>query len=101
MSDSGPKQIGFSFDVKPHAYDPANHPELFEGVLSRRVVAFLIDVLVLTIPIALVAIFIVVFGIVTFGLGWLLFALMPVGITIWAMVYYGWTLGSAASATLG
>ena len=30
-----------SIDIKPHAYDPATNPELFEGVLARRVVAFL------------------------------------------------------------
>jgi uncharacterized RDD family membrane protein YckC len=101
MSDSGPKQIGFTLDVKPHAYDPVVNPELFAGVLPRRVVAFLIDVLMVTMPIALMAIFIVAFGIVTFGLGWLLFGLMPAAITIWAVVYYGWTLGGPASATLG
>ena len=30
-----------SIDIKPHAYDPATQPELFEGVLARRVVAFI------------------------------------------------------------
>ena len=48
-----PKRIGLSVDVKPHAYDPAAQPELFEGVLARRVVAFLIDVLVIAVPLAL------------------------------------------------
>ena len=33
-----------SIDIKPHAYDPATNPELFEGVLARRVVAFIVDV---------------------------------------------------------
>ena len=27
-----PKRIGMSIDVKPHAYDPAVSPELFDGV---------------------------------------------------------------------
>ena len=31
-----PRRIGVSIDVKPHAYDPAANPELFEGVLARR-----------------------------------------------------------------
>ncbi len=39
-------------DVKPHAYDPAAQPELFEGVLSRRIVAFIIDVIIISIPVA-------------------------------------------------
>ena len=41
MPESEPKRIGLSVEVKPHAYDPATQPELFEGVLARRVVAFL------------------------------------------------------------
>ena len=42
-----------SIDVKPHAYDPAANPELFEGVLARRVVAFVIDFLIIAVPIVL------------------------------------------------
>jgi hypothetical protein len=26
-----------SIDIKPHAYDPATQPELFDGVLARWV----------------------------------------------------------------
>jgi hypothetical protein len=29
----------FDAEVKPHAYDPVAHPELFEGVSTRRVLA--------------------------------------------------------------
>ena len=36
MTDSGPRKIGVSIEVKPHAYDPIRNPELFEGVLARR-----------------------------------------------------------------
>lgn len=101
MSDSGPKQIGFSLEVKPHAYDPARNPELFEGVLARRVVAFLIDVTIIAVPVLFVAIFIFALGIVTFGFGWLLYWLLPPATAIWAILYYGMTFGSPASATLG
>ena len=41
------------------------------------------------------------FGIVTLGLGWVLFWLLSPASVIWALVYYGATMGSAASATLG
>jgi uncharacterized RDD family membrane protein YckC len=105
MTDSspngGPGRLGPSFDVKPHAYDPVANPELFEGVLARRVVAFLIDVVVIAIPLILGWMFIFVFGLVTFGLGWGLFWLMSPGSALWALVYYGMTLGGPASATLG
>ena len=33
-SDSGPGRSGIAADLRPHAYDPASHPELFEGVLT-------------------------------------------------------------------
>jgi len=37
------------------------------------VIAFLIDVIVLSIPVILAVLFIAVFGLVTLGLGWALF----------------------------
>ena len=45
--------------------------------------------------------FIFVFGLVTFGLGWALFWLLSPASVVWALFYYGMTLGSPASATLG
>jgi uncharacterized RDD family membrane protein YckC len=90
-----------SIDIKPHAYDPAAQPELFDGVLPRRVVAFVIDVILIAIPLVLAAMLIFAFGIVTLGLGWALYWLMPPATVIWAIVYFGVTLGSPASATIG
>ena len=101
MTDSGPARIGISLDVKPHAYDPAANPELFEGVLSRRLMAFLIDVLIIIVPVMVAAIVIFLFGIVTLGLGWMLFWLLSPASVVWALAYYGMTMGSAASATIG
>jgi len=107
MTDSGPAsgsgggRIGASLDIKPHAYDPVTSPELFEGVLARRVIAFIIDIIVIVIPLIVGWMFIFVFGLVTFGLGWALFWLMSPGSVLWALVYYGITLGGPASATLG
>jgi uncharacterized RDD family membrane protein YckC len=101
MADSGPKRIGVSFEMKPHAYDPARNPELFEGVLSRRVLAFAIDFVLIMIPVALAFLFVLLFGLVTFGLAWTLLWLFYPGTIIWILFYYGSTLGSPASATLG
>ena len=101
MTNSGPSQIGVSFDAKPHAYDPVANPELFEGVLLRRVVAFIIDLIVIALPLMLTTIVIFVFGLLTLGLGWALFWLLSPGSVIWALFYYGLTLGSPASAPLG
>jgi uncharacterized RDD family membrane protein YckC len=87
--------------VAPHAFDPWLQPELFRGVLTRRVIAFLIDLIVLSVPIVLAILFIAVFGIVTLGLGWALFWLVSPASIIWALVYYGASLGGPHSATLG
>lgn len=88
-------------DIKPHAYDPAANPELFDGVLARRVIAFIIDFVIIAAPVVLAAMFIFAFGIVTLGLGFALYWLLPPATVIWAIVYFGVTLGSPASATIG
>jgi uncharacterized RDD family membrane protein YckC len=101
MTDYGPSRIGISLDAKPQAYDPVANPELFEGVLARRVIAFAIDLIVIVIPLVLASIIIFVFGVLTLGFGWALYLLLSPASVIWALFYYGLTLGSPASATLG
>jgi uncharacterized RDD family membrane protein YckC len=100
-NDSDPGGARYRVDLRPHAYDPVAQPELFEGVLSRRVVAFIIDVILISVPLIAAAVFIFVFGLITFGLGWVLFWLLSPASVIWALFYYGYTLGGPASATLG
>jgi len=84
-----------------HAFDPYAEPELFRGVLTRRVIAFLIDLVVLSVPVILAVIFIAIFGVVTLGLGWALFWLVSPASIVWAIVYYGTTIGGPHSATIG
>ena len=87
--------------AQPHAFDPLMQPELFRGVLTRRVFAFLIDLVVLSIPVILGYVFIAVFGLITLGLGWALFWLAYPATLIWAIIYYGASLGGPHSATMG
>jgi uncharacterized RDD family membrane protein YckC len=101
MSEGEPRRIGFSIEVKPHAYDPVTNPELFDGVLARRLVAFFVDVVIIAIPVLLAALFILLFGFLTFGFGWFLFFVLWPAAVIWAIFYYGFTFGSPASATIG
>jgi len=96
-----PGRASASYGEYRHAYDPVANPELFEGVLTARVVAFLIDVVVLAVPVIAVSLFIFVSGFLTFGLGWLLFWPLHGAAVVWAVLYYGFTLGGAASATVG
>jgi uncharacterized RDD family membrane protein YckC len=103
MSYTGPGGTGGwnNESIRPHAFDPWTDPDLFRGVLTRRVFAFLIDLIVLSVPVILALIFIAVFGLVTLGLGWALFWLVSPASVVWAIVYYGATLGGPYSATLG
>src|SRR3954454_16932823 len=87
--------------VPPHAFDPDSQPELFRGVLTRRGFAFLIDLVVLSVPVILGYIFIFLFGIVTLTLGWMLFWLAWPATIVWAIVYYGASIGGPHSATMG
>ncbi len=81
---------------------PSLQPELFRGVLTRRVFAFLIDLVVLVgpgdprLPLHLPC-----SGFVTLGLGWALFWLAWPASVVWAIVYYGASLGGPHSATIG
>src|ERR1700734_1035127 len=105
MSYSGSGNTGGAWrndgGVPPHAFDPLGQPELFRGVLTRRFFAFLIDLMVLSIPVILACLFIAVFGVVTLGLGWALFWLVSPASIVWALVYFGASLGGPHSATLG
>jgi uncharacterized RDD family membrane protein YckC len=101
MTDSGPRKIGVSIELKPHAYDPIVNPELFEGVLARRCIAFLIDITIITVPVLFAAIFVFIFGLLTLGLGWALFGLLSPAAALWGIAYYGFTFGGPASATIG
>ena len=84
-SGSGDTGGGWRNDggVQPHAFDPDLQPELFRGVLTRRIFAFLIDLVVLSVPVILGYLFIGVFGLITLGLGWTLFWLAWPASIIW------------------
>ena len=78
--------------------DPATAPELFEGLLTRRVVAFFIDLFVMGMMIVAFAFVGLIAGFLTFGLAWLaLVFVVPATIVL----YYGATLGSPRRATVG
>jgi uncharacterized RDD family membrane protein YckC len=88
-------------EVPSQAFDPTTEPELFRGVLTRRIVAFLIDIVVISVPVVAGYLFIALFGLITLGLGWMLFWLAWPATVVWAIVYYGASIGGAHSATLG
>ena len=79
-------------------FDPAVHPERYEGVRTRRSFAFLIDAAVVLVLMAVASIIIAILGIFTLGLGWLLF---PAVWPLVAILYTVLTLGGPHSATPG
>src|ERR671920_1466619 len=70
-----------------------------DGVLSRRLFGYLIDILIVFGLIALLAIAIFILGIVTFTLGWGLYALLFPPLV--AIVYNAVTIGGPAQSTVG
>lgn len=88
-----------TFFASDEAYDPVRQPELYAGVLGKRVLAFLIDMLVLGFFELVALLVVVLLGFVTFGVGWMLFALPFFSIV--AVLYAALTLGGPKSATPG
>lgn len=78
--------------------DRLNDVRLYEGVRSRRVMAFLIDYFVIALLLIPVAIVVLVLGIVTLGLGWALFSVIG---PVVALAYVWFTLGGVKQATVG
>ncbi len=78
--------------------DPASHPELFDGVLPRRVLAYTIDVALMVAFMAMLFIVGLVFSVVTLGIG---AVALPFIIPVVIVGYYVITLGSPMRATVG
>ncbi|MFD1705021.1 RDD family protein [Methylopila henanensis] len=95
MTTSAPLQTA---DARPVAYEPLSDPRLYEGVLSRRVLAFCVDFAVVLTLTAAASVVIFFLGVLTLGLAWLLY-----GGVFYAMaiLYSGATLGGDRAATWG
>lgn len=78
--------------------DPETAPELFEGVLLRRMTAFVIDMMIIGLMVTVLTVVGGIAGFLTFGLAWLaLIVVVPLSIAL----YYAATLGSPQRATVG
>lgn len=71
---------------------------LYQGVRTRRIVAFCVDYLIVGLLMIPVAILVFLFGLLTLGLGWMLFAVI---FPLVALPYIGITMGGASQATIG
>ncbi|MES0879431.1 RDD family protein [Roseibium sp. SCP14] len=84
--------------AREDVFDSVRNPELFEGVRSRRVFAFFIDVIVIALLTFGAGILVFFLGIFTLGLGFLLYAILPTAV---ALLYVAFTLGGPQASTLG
>lgn len=71
---------------------------VYEGVLTRRMMAFVIDYLLVGLMVIPFAIVVFVLGIATLGLGWALFSVLFPAV---ALIYVWTTLGGPNQATVG
>ncbi len=87
-----------SVDERRHAYDAKQNPALFDGVLSRRVIAFLFDAVMILALMAAMSVVIFILGVLTFSLAWGLYAIL---FPLVALPYTALTLGGYRAATPG
>ncbi|MDK9696488.1 MAG: RDD family protein [Siculibacillus sp.] len=79
-------------------YDPALEPDLFRDVLKRRAIAYLFDIVGVSLLWLVAAIVVFFLGLATFGLAWMIYpALWP----ILGVVYTVATLAGPDAATPG
>ena len=81
-----------------YVYDPAADPDLYAGVLSKRVVAFVFDAIIIVLLMIPAGLVVFVLGVLTLGVAWFLYGAL---FTIVALGYVALTLGGRASATIG
>jgi uncharacterized RDD family membrane protein YckC len=81
--------------MPPGGWAPADYPT--EGVLGRRMLGYLVDLVMIFLLAALLWVVIAIVGLITFGLGWGLFALLP----FTGVLYSAITLGGPKQATIG
>jgi uncharacterized RDD family membrane protein YckC len=93
-----PPRDGTSFADQPHAYDPVKAPQPFQSVIRKRVLAFIVDAVIITVLTAVAYLVVGLLGIVTLGLAWLLFGLVFPAV---GLGYNALTIGGPNSATIG
>lgn len=98
MTQQPTTPTGTGFADQPHAYNPVTQPQLFEAVIRKRCVAFIIDAVVIAVLWALAVVAVTVLGVLTLGLAWLLFGLI---FPVVGLGYNAITIGGPNAATIG
>lgn len=77
---------------------PLDDIRLYDGVRTRRVMAFVVDYVIVALLLIPFGLAVFLFGLVTFGIGWGLFGIL---FPLVVFVYVWATLGGANQATVG
>ncbi|MER2267300.1 RDD family protein [Methylobacterium oxalidis] len=88
---------GYAERIDAPAYSPLTALPAVRGSLGARFVAYLLDILFIFGFTALLTLAITVLGVITFGLGWTLFAVLPASGVLYSMI----TVGGARQSTVG
>src|SRR6476660_1958554 len=83
---------------EPPTYNPVTQPQLFDGVIRKRSIAFIIDAIIIGLLWTVAAIAVTILGVLTLGLAWLLFGLIFPAV---GLGYNAVTIGGRNSATVG
>ncbi|MBO6539218.1 MAG: RDD family protein [Rhizobiaceae bacterium] len=78
--------------------DRLDDVRLYDGVRTRRIFAFLLDYVLVALLMIPFGIVVALLGVVTLGLGWLLFGIL---FPLVAIIYIWMTLGGPEQATVG
>lgn len=70
----------------------------YDGVRTKRILAFILDYIIVALLLIPFAILVALLGLLTFGLGWMLFAVLGPAV---ALLYVWNTLGGSNQATVG
>jgi uncharacterized RDD family membrane protein YckC len=78
-------------------YGTSVDPRATEGTLGRRFWAYLVDIVVIALITFLLWIAIGILGVLTLGIGWILFGILP----FTAIIYNAVTISGASQGTIG
>lgn len=88
----------FEENDQSFVYDPVAQPELFVDVRRRRVMAYFLDLVFVSVLVFVAGAVVAIFGVVTLGIGWLLYGIL---VPATALLYIAFTLGGPNGATPG
>jgi uncharacterized RDD family membrane protein YckC len=87
-----------TYDAARDYTDRYDDWRLFAGVRTRRIMAFLVDYVMVFLLTVISVPVVLLLGFVTAGVAWLLFAFLY---PLVALSYIGWTVGGPSQATIG